>query len=389
MHKSVQSAPGMRRALFAAVALAAALVAPGRASSTDSQPVAPQIAAASWYLLGEDGDVLAQSRAGQARAVASITKLMTAVVVLEHAQLTDVVRVSPRAAGIGESTVYLRAGEELTVGELLRAMLVPSANDAAEALALHVGDGSVDRFVNLMNEKAEALGLTGTRFENPHGLDEAGHVSSARDSTMLVRYALGVPFIRDALERSSLRLVDGRTFPTTDDLLQSWGPLVAGKTGHTREAGWSQAAAARKAGVIVYGTVLGSETRGARNDALRQLLSFGLAQYRRVQVIDRGRIYAEAETGYGQPGVELVPQRRVVQTVRVGRPLLERVVAPFALALPVAEGEQLGRVEIYDGNRLVASSNLVAAEAVEDAGFFAKVRWYATETASNLLGMLT
>ena len=379
----------MRRALLAAVALSATLAAPVPATSADSQSVEPQIAAASWYLVGEDGSVLARERESRPRAIASITKLMTAVVVLEHARLTDVIRVNARAAGIGESTVYLRTGEELTVAELLRAMLIPSANDAAEALAFHVGEGSVDQFVGLMNQKAQELGLADTRFENPHGLDESGHVSSARDATTLTRYALGVAFIRDALQRSTVTLASGRTFPTTDDLLGSWAALDAGKTGHTRAAGWSQAAAASRGGVTVYGTVLGSETREARNDALRALLSFGLDQYRRVQAIDRSRVYADAETGYGQPAVELVAQRGVVGTVRLGKPLLERIVAPTSLALPVRNGQRLGRVEIYDGNRLVASSNLVAAEAVEDAGLFAKAGWYVTETASNLWGMFT
>ena len=379
----------MRRALLAVVALLAALAAPAQASSADAQTAQPQIAAASWYLVGDDGSVLARSGAGRRRAVASITKLMTAVVVLEQARLTDVIRVSPRAAGVGESTVYLRAGEELTVADLLRATLVPSANDAAEALALHVGRGSANRFVGLMNAKAQELGLTDTTFENPHGLDERGHVSSARDATTLVRYALGVPFIRDALTRSSVSLPGGRTFPTTDDLLQTWEPLVGGKTGHTRDAGWSQAAAAERAGVTVYGTVLGSGSRGSRNDALRELLAFGLDQYGRVQVIDHGRAYAEAETGYGQPDVRLVATRTIVRTLRKGKPLLERVVAPTTLALPIAEGQRLGRVEIYDGNRLVASSNLVAAETVADAGFFAKARWHATQTVANLWEMVT
>jgi D-alanyl-D-alanine carboxypeptidase len=378
----------MRRALFAVVALAAALAAPVRASTQESLQ-APPIAADAWYLVGEDGTVLARGRPTEERAIASITKLMTAVVVLEHTRLTDVVRVSPSAASIGESTVYLRAGEELTVAELLRAMLIPSANDAAEALALHVGGGSVDRFVELMNTKAEALGLTDTTFENPHGLDETGHVSSARDVTTLVRYALGVPFIRDALQRSSVSMPGGGTFPTTDDLLASWGPLVAGKTGHTRDAGWSEAAAASRAGITVYGAVLGSPTRSVRNDALRELLSFGLAQYRRVQVIDPGRVYAQAETGYGQPTVELIPERGTVQPVRIGRQLLERVIAPTIVAPPVAEGQRLGRVELYDGDRLVASSNLVAADAVSDAGLFAKARWYAEQTARNLWGIVT
>ncbi|HEX4746543.1 MAG TPA: serine hydrolase, partial [Gaiellaceae bacterium] len=260
----------MRRALPALVVALLALVAPFTAGGAG-----PKIDAAAWYLVGDDGAVLARNDAARERAMASITKLMTAVVAVERSQLNDTVRVSPEAARIGESTVYLRAGEELSVADLLRATLIPSANDAAQALALHIGRGSTERFVELMNAKAEELGLTDTNFENAHGLDESGHVSSARDATTLVRYALGIPFLRDALSRSSLSLPGGRTFPTTDDLLVSWAPLVGGKTGHTRAAGWSQAAAATRGGVTVYGTVLGSDTREARNDALRDLLSFG------------------------------------------------------------------------------------------------------------------
>ena len=379
----------MRRAPIAVVALAAALATFTLASSAGAQATEPKVAAAAWYLVGEDGSVLAGRDSARPRAIASITKLMTAIVVLEHAKLGDVVRVSPRAAGIGESTVYLRAGDELTVAELLRATLIPSANDAAEALALHVGKGSVDRFVELMNEKATDLGLTDTHFENPHGLDETGHVSSARDTTALVRFALGIPFIREALSRETLSLPGGRTFTTTDDLLASWGPLVAGKTGHTRAAGWSQAAAAQRGDATVYGAVLGSGSRSSRNDALRALLTYGLDQYRSVQVIDTSRIYATAATAYGRSDVDLVAPRGVASSIRVGRSLVERVVAPTALALPIAKGDRLGRVEVYDGNRLVASSNLVAAESVPDAGLWAKAQWYATETVRNLWGMVT
>jgi D-alanyl-D-alanine carboxypeptidase (penicillin-binding protein 5/6) len=379
----------MRRALLAVVALVAALATLALASGVSAQTSQPPIAAASWYLVGEDGAVLARHDANRERAIASITKLMTAVVVLEHAKLDDVVRVSPQAAGIGESTVYLRAGEELTVTDLLRATLIPSANDAAEALAIHVGEGSVDRFVELMNEKARALGLSDTHFQNPHGLDEAGHVSSARDTTTLVRFALGIPYIRDALSRESVSLPGGRTFATTDDLLASWAPLVAGKTGHTRAAGWSEAAAAERGDTIVYGSVLGSGSRAARNDALRQLLTYGLDQYRTVQVIDRARVYTTATTGYGRPDVELVAPRGSTRSIHAGRPLVERVVAPTALALPVTKGQRLGRVEVYDGNRLVASSTLVAAEDVADAGLWAKAQWYTTQTLRNAWELVT
>ena len=375
----------MRRALLAAaVAVAAALAAPVHAS-----PPPVVVDAAAWYLEGQDGAFLAGSNERQPRPIASITKLMTAIVVLERARLSDVVRVSSRAARVGESTVYLRAGEELTVAALLRAMLVPSANDAAEALALHVGKGSTDRFVALMNAKGDELGLVDTHFENPHGLDARGHVSSARDATVLVRYALGVPFIRDSLDRSTVVLPGGRDFPTTDDLLVSWPALVGGKTGHTREAGWSQAAGARAGGATVYGAVLGSDTRSSRNGALRELLTYGLEQYLRIAAIDAGRGYAEPETGYGKGRVALVAPRAIVRTLRVGTPLVERVVAPSSVALPVRKGQRLGRVEVYDGNRLVASSNLVAARSVAEPGLLGKARWYATQTAANLWGLVT
>jgi D-alanyl-D-alanine carboxypeptidase (penicillin-binding protein 5/6) len=375
----------MRRALLAVVVLAAALAVPVQASDIESARTAegPRIDASAWYLVGEDGVVLAQRNARRARAVASITKLMTVLVALEHARPSDVVRVSPLAAQVGGSTIFLRAGDELTVAELVRGALIPSANDAATALAAHVGDGSLARFVSLMNAEARELGLRDTSFVNPHGLDAAGHVSSARDATVLVRHALGVPIVRDALSRSSFSHPAGREFETTNDLL-SWPPLVGGKTGHTEDAGWSQAAAATGRGTTVYGTVLGGDTRAKRNDALETLLRYGLASYRRVAAIDATRVYAEAETGYGRPFVELVAPCTVTRTVLGTRSLLERVVAPTVVGLPITKGQRLGRVEVWDRDRLVASSNLVAAETVSEPGLFGKAKWFAERTASNL-----
>lgn len=380
----------MRRALLAAVALVAAFSAPVQASTVDTSPASPppSVDASAWYLVGEDGELLAAHDEDVKRPIASITKLMTALVVIERARLSDVVRVTPYSAGALESTVYLRAGEELTVAELLRAMLIPSANDAAYMLALHVGDGSIDRFVELMNEKAQALGLTDTNFENPHGLDEVGHVSSARDATALVRHALGVPFIRDALSRETYAR-SGRLFPTTDDLVSRWAPLVGGKTGHTSGAGWSEAAAASKGGITVYGTVLGSETREGRNEALEDLLAYGLSRYRPVQAIAPSRVYARAETGYGRPEVELVARQPAVRTIFAETPLVERVVAPPSVGLPVVRGQVLGRVEILERGRVVASSPLVAAEAVSEPGLVGKGFWLAGETADNLWGIVT
>lgn len=384
-------APVMRRALLAVVALLAALAAPVQASSSGAAGTAtePRVPAAAWYLVGDDGALLSAQRARQRRAIASITKLMTAVVTLEHVTPSDVVTVSPRAAGVGESTVFLRAGERLTVAELLRAMLIRSANDAAQALALHVGGDSVPRFVALMNAKASELGLTDTTFRNPHGLDQAGHVSSARDATLLLRHALGIPFIQDAVARTSVSLPGGREFITRDDLLREWPRVVGGKTGQTSEAGWSQAAAARAKGVTVYGTVLGSDTRAERNDALRTLLRHGLERYRRVVAVDASRTYGEALTGYGRPSVELVALRSLVRTIRDDVPLVERIFAPASVALPVHQGQRLGRVEIWERDTLIASSDLVAAATVTEPGLLGKALWFARATADNLWGLLS
>jgi serine-type D-Ala-D-Ala carboxypeptidase (penicillin-binding protein 5/6) len=385
------SRPGVRRGRTSAAAFLVAVLSwtAGSVAPAQAADSPPELQVAAWYLVGEDGEVLAERRADERRAIASITKLMTAVVTLEHAALSEEVTVAPRAARIGESTANLRTGERLPVSTLLRALLVASANDAADALATHVGEGSTARFVDLMNAKASALGMEETHFVNPHGLDEAGHLSSAEDATKLVRFALGIPFIRDAVDRSSVELPGGREFPTTDDLLDSWPPLLGGKTGHTADAGWSETAAARARGVTVYGTVLGGASRTGRNEALQDLLSYGLGQYHRVAAIDAARTYAEAETGYDQPVVRLVAPRTVGVTVREGKPLVERIVAPGVVELPVRKGQRLGKVEVYDGNRLVAASRLVAAESVSEPGWLGKATWYARQTAANLWGIFS
>lgn len=381
----------MRKALLAFVALVAVSAAPVRASTGDvpGQPQPPRVAASAWYLVGKGGELLARRNESEQLPVASITKLMTALVVIERASLSEVVRVPRYEPDPLESVVYLRAGERLTVAELLRAMLVASANDAAYALALHVGDGSMERFVSLMNEKAAALGLEDSNFENPIGLDAVDHVSSARDTTALIRHALGVPFIRDALSRESYQGPDGRVFPTTDDLLSSWPPLVGGKTGHTVAAGWSEAAAASKSGVTVYGSVIGSESQGERDDALKELLTYGLSRYGPVQAISRRQVYAQVETGYGRPAAELVARKPAVHTILLGTPIVERVVAPESVRLPVAAGQVLGRVDVLERGRIVASSPLVAAEDVSEPGFLGKALWLAGETADNLWEIVT
>ena len=280
---SVTGSP-MRLGLAVAIAVLAV-------SASARGATAPAVQAQAYIVQSSvDGHTLAARRADAPRAMASITKLMTALVALEHLSLDDVVTVPPVAARVGESTLDLRAGQRISVRDLLIGTLVPSANDAATTLAVAAG-GSEARFVTLMNRKAAELGLRGTHYRNPHGLDEPGHVSTARDTAVLVRDALRVPAIRHYAGMSRATLSDGRVVESTDNLLGRFGGLVGGKTGHTSDAGWSQAAFARKGGVGITAVVLGSPTEAQRDGDLAALLRFGLDSYRRMTVVDPARTY--------------------------------------------------------------------------------------------------
>jgi serine-type D-Ala-D-Ala carboxypeptidase (penicillin-binding protein 5/6) len=349
----------------------------------------PALQAKTYYVESAyDGAVLAQRGALVRRPMASITKLMTVLVALEHARQDELVTVPRAATGVGESTLFLRPGELVTVRDLALGALVPSANDAAMALALYVGNGSVARFVELMNAKADQLGLRDTHYVNPHGLDQPGHVSSARDSARLLRAALAVPFIRYAAHLTRVQTA-GRNVASTDDVLGLEPRIVGAKTGHTDGAGWSQTAAARANGVTVYAAVLGSPSRSARNGDLVALLRWSLAQYRPVAVVTAGRTYAVARAPYGRPAVRLVALRSAANPVRVGRPLVERVVAPPSVSVPLARHARLGEVRVYDGDRLIAREPLVAATAVPEPGVLGKARWYATRTLHHLAGLVS
>ena len=370
----------------AAVLLAVAAAVAGLASTASATP--PVAAEAYFVQSGVDGTILAQRRAAEPRAIASITKLMTVLVALERLKLDDVVTVPRLATRVGEASVPLRTGQRLTVRELVEAALIPSANDAATTLAYAAGDGSVARFVGWMNAEAKRLGLHETHFTTPHGLDRPGHVASARDVVTLLRAALANPTILRIAATEQAEIA-GRDLDTTDDLLARYPPLVAGKTGHTDDAGWSEVAEARRGGVSIYAAVLGDPSREQRNDDLQALLTWALGRYRRGLAIDATRVYAIARTAYGRPAVRLVAEKSVVREQLVGRPLVEEVVAPTEVALPVVRGARLGTVRVFERGRLVASSPLVAADSIAKPRALGRARWYATRTLHRLVSLVS
>ncbi len=358
--------------------------------------VAPALAAPprpegrAWFVQNAaTGEVLLSHSAADSVPIASITKLMTVLVTLEHTKLDDVVIVSPQAARVGESSIYLRPGETLTVRELVEAALIQSANDAAVALAAYVGHGDLSAFVGLMNAKAQQLGLRDTHFANPDGLDEFGHYSSARDVTKLARVAMHNAFVREVVRETSASISGGRTLHTWNDLLYTFPHLLGVKTGHTSQAGWSEVAAAGARGVTIYATLLGEPSRSQRNSDLAALLAWGIDQYRVVQLIGTSRVYAWAQAPYGRPSVGLVAVRPVIRVVRVNRPLVERVTVPASVTLPVEQGAALGKLEIWSGKKLVATEPLVATRTIRKPGFVAKAEWYAGRAVHKFWSWLT
>jgi D-alanyl-D-alanine carboxypeptidase len=366
------------RAKASVVLVAVAVLAVGSTAIA-----APSVGGRAYLVVSANGDTLLQRNADEQVPIASITKLMTVLVTLEHAKLDDVVTIGQQAAEVGESSIYLQDGDRLTVRELIEAALIQSANDAAVALAQYVGNGSIPAFVAMMNEKARQLGLTETHFANPDGLDAAGHYSSARDVTKLAQILMHDPFVR-SIVRLRVAHITGRTLHTWNDLLATFPGVIGVKTGHTDKAGWSEVAAARGRGVTIYATLLGEPSRSVRNADLAQLLAWGLAQYRVVPVVSTGRVYATASVPWGKRPLGLVAAKEIVRVARLGRPLTERVVTPTVVSLPVHEGQRLGEVRVYDRGKVVARAPLVADRSIARPGTFGRVGWYAERTLDHI-----
>ncbi|HEX2110811.1 MAG TPA: D-alanyl-D-alanine carboxypeptidase family protein [Gaiellaceae bacterium] len=379
----------MRRG-FLFVALAAAFVSAAAPASAQQTEPAPRVDATAVLVANAaTGEVIFARNADARAAIASITKLMTALVVLEHAHPEDVVTVRRLASTVGESTVHLRPGERISVRDLLAAALIQSANDAAFALAAHVGDGDVRRFVRLMNAEARELGLEDTHFVRPDGLDVPGHYSSAEDVLALARAAMRRPLVRRLVRMESGRIAGGRTLFAWNDLLGEFPGLRGVKTGHTAAAGWCQVAFARRDGVGVYAVVLGSPSRGERNRDLAAILEWGFAQYVRLKVVVPERTYATAEVPFSDERLALLAAGPAAAVVHVGRPLVEEIVVPATVELPVRRGKRLGEIRVLEGDRVVARRPLVAAETVGDAGLEERAGWYADRAFSEAGEMLS
>jgi D-alanyl-D-alanine carboxypeptidase len=288
-------------------AVASPLVFPLRGEDgfpIDDDP--PPVTASSWIIFDESSDtVLAEWDADNSRPMASITKIMTVLLAMERGHPDDKVTISEEAAGTGGQEIGLVAGETVELRALVRAALIRSGNDAAAAIAEHIG-GSIDGFVALMNQRAAELGMTNTRFANPHGLDEQGHYSSPRDMLALARVAMEIPEFEEIARSRVMVFPDSptgsqRTATNTNRILNSYEGSIGVKTGETPNAGLTYVGAAERNGRRLYVVVFNSVGRRAHFADAITLFEWGFDDLRINGTLSAGVPYVAADRINGSP----------------------------------------------------------------------------------------
>ena len=365
------------RPLAAVLVVAAALLAAaGAAPAQAAAPGKPRISADTAVVIdGRTGETLYRRAADRRHAIASTTKLMTALVAREQADLDDIFPASSYKPAPIESQIKLKRGERLSFHDLLEALLLPSANDAAMAIAEGVS-GSRSAFVEAMNEKAGALGLAGTHFANPIGLDDPDNYSTAADLAQLARVLLRDKKVAAIVDMPRARLATGarpRRVVNRNRLVSLY-PWVDGvKTGRTTQAGYVLVGSATRSGAHVISVVTGEPSEGARDSDSVALLRYGLAQFRRAAPVRERRPLAQAKVKWhDDERVDLVPTRGVTLTVRRGERVGRTVTAPGELQGPLPRGQRVGEVEVSYRGRVVRRVPVVTASAVRGASSFEK-----------------
>jgi D-alanyl-D-alanine carboxypeptidase (penicillin-binding protein 5/6) len=359
-------------------ALAGATFALGAAGGPAPATAAgPALSAPAAILVQPDtGDVAYRRSASSRRQIASTTKLMTVLLLLERRRLSDRITAVPYAALPAESVAGLRAGERLTAADMARALLLASANDAAAAVAVNVG-GSQRGFVRLMNQRARRAGLRNTSFANPVGLDDPRNYSTATDLAKLALLVRANPFARRVMDRPSATLRSGarvRVIANRNTLIGAVPWMDGMKTGHTRTAGYLLVGSARRGGVPLVSVVMGTPSEAARNADTLALMGWGFARYRRSTPVRAGREVASVPVRFTDGAVPLAATRTLRVVARRGERLRTRVVGlPREVTGPVERGTRLGRIQVLRRGRVVAQAPLATTEPVERASLVARL----------------
>ncbi len=349
--------------------------APSKPAAPGQGP--PRLDASAWIVIdARDGDVIAAKGADRPLPIASTTKLMTAYLTLKNLKPNQTVTAAPyRPIASTEILLGLHPGEKIKVRDLLYGLLLPSANDAAQTLAVGVA-GSVPAFVSQMNQAAQDLGLANTSYANPIGLDSPKNYSSARDLVTLADILLQNRLFARIVDSPSAVLHSGdmqRRVDTRNTLLNQ-EPFVDGvKTGHTIKAGYVLVGAGRRDSTTLISAVLGTPSEAARDAETLELLNYGFSLYRSSTPVEQGEELADPKLDYRDDHLSLVAERTLPVSTREGERVATSVDAPDEVSGAVEKGEQLGKVVVTVNGKQAASSPLVAAESVEAATFMDKV----------------
>ena len=309
----------------------------------------------------QSGRVLYSKNAEKQMPMASTTKIMTAIVALEYGPPLDtIVKTPPEAVGVEGSSIYLEEDEQITLGSLLYALMLSSANDAAIAIAHTVG-GSCEKFVSLMNEKAVALGLSSTHFENPHGLDGKEHYTTAHDLACLLAYAIkNDTFLKiSGTEKIVIPKKDNgtRVLINHNRLLKTCDGVISGKTGFTKKSGRCLASCAEREGLTLIAVTLDAPNDW---DDHASLYDFGFENYQRVS-LDAIKFSIPVISGQ-KSGITATSDGVSIFVHRSNGGITTKIEAPRFLFAPIKAGDEIGRVLYYCDGKLLATSPIYAAE---------------------------
>ena len=326
------------------------------------------------------GKVLFENNADEKRAPASMTKVMTLLLIMEHIEsgkikLTDKVMISENASGMGGSQVFLEAGTEMTVDELIKAICIASGNDAAVAMAEFIG-GSEENFVDLMNKRAKELGMKNTTYENPHGLDSSNHLTSARDMSIVARELVKHQKILDysSTYEEYLNKPDGSStwMVNTNKLIRYYNGLDGLKTGFTETAGYCLTATAIKNNMRLITVVMGEETSEVRNKETVELLNYGFANYKKNVVIERDVNLGTISISNSKK--EIVSLKLIDDAVDLAANNEETKYAHKIILkdvkAPIKVGDVVGTLDLYKNGKKVNSFGITVSEYVKKANIW-------------------
>ena len=315
----------------------------------------------------ETGQVLYSKNSYQPLPPASTTKIMTGILAIENGNLTNQVTASKQAAYEGGSSIYLTPGEKLTLEELIYGLLIKSGNDAAVAIAEHIG-GTVDHFAAMMNFKAKQIGALNTNFQNPNGLPQEGHLTTAYDLAQITRYALTNNFFARVVATTKKRISWpqhswDRILKNTNKLLTRCDFVTGVKTGYTRAAGRCLVASAQKGNRKLISVVLKSNQMW--EDSLK-LLNYGFDNFTKENIINKGEILAQVEITNQIINLKAAEGFSRIIPKGGATKLNKKLKYKDKLRLPVLKDEKIGVVSFYNqNNKLIKTIDLVAEQRIE------------------------